>query len=298
MEYRNLFIANPAKLSVRQQQLVIRQEQEFTVPLEDISSVLIESPRVTITTAAISAMAEAGLTVFFCDARHLPNTIALPVNQYCRQRKLLLSQINMAKPLQKQLWQDIVVCKILNQAACLRILNRPGADELAALAASVRSGDPDNREAVAAAVYFPALFGVGFSRDQDCLQNAALNYGYAIIRGGIARNLVIHGLEPCLGLHHRSERNNFNLADDMIEPFRPLVDLFVASHFQGDGELSTTQKQKLFNLTSFLVRQSGRKYHVMTAIGRCCASLAECVQSQHRSLELPELIALEQRSNE
>lgn len=205
---------------------------------------------------------------------------------------------NMTKPLQKQLWQDIVVRKILNQAACLRILNRPGADELAALAASVRSGDPDNREAVAAAVYFPALFGVGFSRDQDCLQNAALNYGYAIIRGGIARNLVIHGLEPCLGLHHRSERNNFNLADDMIEPFRPLVDLFVASHFQGDGELSTTQKQNLFNLTSFLIRQSGRKYQVMTAIGRCCASLAECVQSQHRNLELPELIALEQRSNE
>lgn len=103
MEYRNLFIANPAKLSVRQQQLVIRQEQEFTVPLEDISSILLESPRVTITTAAISAMAEAGLTVFFCDARHLPNAIALPVNQYCRQRKLLLSQANMTKPLQKQL---------------------------------------------------------------------------------------------------------------------------------------------------------------------------------------------------
>ena len=166
------------------------------------------------------------------------------------------------------------------------------------MADTVHSGDSDNREAVAASFYFPALFGSEFSRGTDNLQNAALNYGYAILRGCIARNLVMHGLEPCLGLHHCNEQNRFNLADDLIEPYRPLVDLFVSSRVACTGELTPGLKQQLFNLTSFLVQQGSRKFRVMTAVGRCCASLAACVTQQARRLELPELISLEQRVSE
>lgn len=298
MEYRNIFIANPAKLSIQRNQLVIQQEQRFTVPLEDISSILIESQQVTLTAAALSAIAAAGVTAFLCDEWHLPNAVVLPINQYCRQRKLLLAQVALPKPLQKQLWQQIVKQKIRNQALCLRLLKKQGAETLEALADSVRSGDGDNREAVAAAVYFPALFGEHFSREQDCLQNAALNYGYAILRGCIARNLVVHGLEPCLGLHHCNAQNNFNLADDLIEPYRPLVDLYVASCVEPTGELTPKRKQQLFNLTTYLVKQGQRKYRLMTGVGRCCASLASCISEQSKDLELPQLIALEQRCDE
>lgn len=298
MEYRNIFPANPAKLSIRQKQLVIHQEQQFTVPLEDLSAILIESQQVTVTSAALSAMAESGITVYLCDPQHTPDAVILPASQYCRQRKLLLAQFSLSKPLQKQLWQDIVRQKIRNQATCLRLLKKPQFEELEALADTVHSGDSDNREAVAASFYFPALFGSEFSRGTDNLQNAALNYGYAILRGCIARNLVMHGLEPCLGLHHCNEQNRFNLADDLIEPYRPLVDLFVSSRVACTGELTPGLKQQLFNLTSFLVQQGPRKFRVMTAVGRCCASLAACVTQQARRLELPELISLEQRVSE
>lgn len=294
MEYRNIFLTNPARLSVQREQLVIEQAEKFTVPLEDISALLIESKQVTLTAHTAASLAQHGVTVFFCDEKHLPCCQLLPVDQYCRQRKLLMAQYQMPKPLKKQLWQRIVVQKIRNQAECLRLCERDGWQELRQMAENVLSDDSDNREAVAAALYFPTLFGENFSRGSDDPRNAALNYGYAILRGGIARNLVMHGLEPCLGLHHRSELNNFNLADDLIEPFRPVVDLYVAQNVGEEDEvLMPGQKAELFNLTNLLVRQAGRKYRVMLAIGRACASLANSVTEQSLLLELPELLPLE-----
>ena len=124
MEYRNIFLANPARLSVQREQLVIEQAEKITVPLEDISSVLIESQQVTLSVHAAAAMADHGITVFLCDEKHLPSCQLLPINQFCRQRKLLLSQCEMGKPLQKQLWQQIVVRKIQNQAQCLRLMGK------------------------------------------------------------------------------------------------------------------------------------------------------------------------------
>ena len=294
MEYRNIFLANPARLSVQREQLVIEQAEKITVPLEDISSVLIESPQVTLTAYAAAAMANHGITVFLCDEKHLPSGQILPINQFCRQRKLLLSQCEMGKPLQKQLWQQIVSQKIWNQSECLRITNKAGWEDLRQMAGKVLSNDSDNREAVAAAGYFPALFGVGFSRSSDDPRNAALNYGYAVMRAGIARNLVVHGLEPCIGLHHRSELKNFNLADDLIEPFRPVVDLYVTQNFSKDDDVLTPrQKAGLFNLTNYLVKQARRRYRVMLSIDRVCTALANSVTAGENLLELPELIPLE-----
>lgn len=294
MEYRNIFLANPARLSVQREQLVIEQAEKFTVPMEDISAVLIESQQVQLTVHAAAALAEHGITVFLCDNKHLPCAQILPINQYCRQRKLLTAQCEMGKPLKKQLWQRIVVQKIRNQAECLRLSGKNGWEELRQMADKVLSDDSDNREAVAAALYFPLLFGDGFSRGDDDPRNVALNYGYAILRGGIARNLVVHGLEPCIGVHHRSELNNFNLADDLIEPFRPIVDLHVAENFSEEDEaLTPKQKAGRFNLTNYLVRQAGRQYRVMLAISRSCAALANSITEHTPSLELPELIPLE-----
>ncbi|MEA4942187.1 CRISPR-associated endonuclease Cas1 [bioreactor metagenome] len=294
MEFRNIWIANPARLSTQNDQLVIEQAEIFTVPIEDISSILIESKQVTCTAGALSKLAVQGVTVFFCDQQHLPCCQILPIDQFCRQRKLLLAQVNLNKPCQKQLWQKIVVQKIKNQAMCLKLAGRCGSEELEKLSGKVLSGDSDNREAVAAALYFPALFGSNFSRGSDLIENAMLNYGYAILRGAISRNLVVHGLEPCIGLHHRSELNNFNLADDLIEPFRPLVDLFtIKMELLGKEQLTPDLKQKLFNLTDYLIMQAGKRYRVMTAVGRAANSLANCISHESAELELPELIPLE-----
>lgn len=294
MEFRAIFIANPAQLSVRREQLVIRQTQEVTVPMEDITSLMLESQAVTVSAAALQKLADYGVTVYFCDEKHLPAAVLLPINRHSRQLKALKGQIAMTKPMQKRLWQSVVMAKIRNQSKCLELLGRPGSGDLLELSRSVRSGDPDNCEATAAAWYFPALFGPGFTRDAGGLTNGALNYGYAILRGAVARNLAVHGIEPCLGIFHHSELNQFNLADDLMEPYRPLVDIYVASHAGGgEGDLTPKLKQTLFNLTNYLVRQGGKRYRMISAVGRMTESFTRVLAREAEALELPELIPLE-----
>lgn len=295
MEFRNIVISNPARLSIKHNQLCIMQEREALIPLEDICSVLLESRQIQISAAALERLAVSGITVFFCDEKHLPSAQLVAMNQFSRQHKMLYAQFELPRPTQKQLWKCIVQQKINNQAACLRLSGKVGFEELEEMAQTVRSGDVTNVEAQAAACYFPKLFGQGFTRNDLCLQNAALNYGYAILRGAIARNLVMHGLEPCIGLQHHNQLNSYNLADDLIEPFRPLIDLYVSSLPDTDGdELTPAIKRKLFNATNLLMLQNGKKLRVMYAIGRSAASLAKSIANQENTLELPALIGLEE----
>ncbi|HIW93095.1 MAG TPA: type II CRISPR-associated endonuclease Cas1 [Candidatus Flavonifractor merdipullorum] len=294
MEFRSVFVSNPAQLSVRRGQLVIRQEEERSVPMEDLSALLLESRAVSITTAALQELTDHGVTVYLCDETHLPAALVLPMNRHSRQLKLLKGQIAMRRPTQKRVWQGVVMSKISNQARCLSLLRKDEAEELRELADQVRSGDPDNWEAVAAARYFPALFGAGFTRGEECRVNAALNYGYAILRGAVARHLVMRGLEPCLGIFHHSELNRFNLADDLMEPYRPLVDLYVASHVPDDeGDLTPAIKQQLFQLSHYLVEQGGKQFRAISAIGRMADSFSRIVQSGEGQLELPHLLPLQ-----
>lgn len=296
MQFRNIFISNPAALSVRDGQLAIRQDNTVTLPLEDISGIMIDSPQVSITAYTLSRLALQGIIVYLTDERHLPAAQLLPMNQFSRQKKLLMKQFEISKPLQKQLWQNIVRQKVLNQAKCLELLDREGFDALYDMAEHVRSGDTSNIEATAAAYYFKHLFGPSFTREQDSLTNAMLNYGFAILRGAIARNLVVHGLEPCLGIHHHSELNRFNLADDLIEPYRPLVELHVASSLpeSGQGELTPKHKQSLFNLTNYLMLQEGKRYRVMVSVERCAEQFSESLLTGEARLSLPALLPLEQ----
>ena len=293
MEFRSVYIARPAQLSARRGQLVIRQEQEVAVPMEDITGVLIESRAVTISAAALQELSDAGVTVYLCDEKHLPAAVVLPMNRYSRQLRLLKRQIALTDAAKNRLWKQVVSCKIANQARCLALMQKPGVEDLKYLARNVRSGDPDNLEAQAAALYFPALFGRGFTRGDDCPVNSMLNYGYAIVRGAVARNLVTRGMEPCLGIFHRGELNQFNLADDLMEPFRPLVDLFAASCKDEEDTLTTRQKQQLFNLTNYMVLQDTRRHRMITAIGRMAESYSRVLQGEGTSLSLPELLALE-----
>ena len=185
--------------------------------------------------------------------------------------------------------------KISNQATCLALTNTDGADRLESYARRVRSGDSTNLEGQAAAFYFPKLFGAGFHRGQERWINAALDYGYAVLRGTIARGLVAHGLLPSIGLFHASEQNAFNLADDLIEPFRPVVDLFVAQHISVDNnELQPTDKVMLVGLLNVDIGMPRGVMSVLSAIEHAVESLARVYDDGNESvLELPRLIGLE-----
>ena len=295
MEFRNIIISNPARISVHHKQLMISQTEDVLIPLEDICTLMVESRQVQFTAAALESLATAGVTVFFCDETHLPSAQILSFHQHSRQKKLLFSQFDLPKPLKKRLWQAVVREKIKNQARCLSFLNREGSDELLELAERVHSGDTDNMEAQAASAYFRYLFGDKFSRGLPCIENSALNYGYAIIRGCIARNLVMHGLDPAVGIFHHSDLNAFNLADDILEPYRPLVDLFVATmDFGNEEDLLPQRKHELVNLTNYLMLQDDKRLRVMISVDRTTASLAASISEQELRLTLPQLIPLEE----
>lgn len=294
MAYRNIFIENPAKISIRNRQLLIETDRVNSVPLEDISALLVESQRSSITGAALSALGESGVAVYFCDQKHLPCAVMTPFAQHSRELAVLKAQLECSEPQKKRLWQKIVKEKILNQSKCLELNQKPeAAKRIGDYAGKVRSGDPDNNEATAAMKYFPLLFGLEFVRADEDVLNVSLDYGYAILRGCIARTLAVYGFQPALGLHHRSELNHFNLADDLIEPFRPLVDLMVSSmeEFHGD-EFTSDCKKLLFSCLSLEILSGGQRHSVSYAIERLVKSLIRALHDGTSELCLPELVPL------
>lgn len=299
MSYRNVFIASPAKLYCKNNQLLIKSAEEYSVPIEDISCLLIENLGCTISAYTLSMLSGLGTTVLFCDNKHMPSGVMMPLNRHSRQLKILKSQLKQSKPFLKRLWQQIIKMKINNQARCLEFSYKDGAEKMIAYAKNVKSGDTNNIESRAASYYFKKLYGDGFSRGYDNIINGALNYGYAIIRGSIARQLASYGFEPTIGINHDNEQNNFNLADDLIEPFRPVVDLYVANNLElNSATLTPYIKQQLFNILNCSIISDNQKHSVAYAIERTVKSLSNCFTKEKGKLILPELIPLKQHAYE
>lgn len=295
MGYKNIMISNHVNLSIKNRQLVIDTGEEVLIPLEDLNSILIESMSVKLSAYFIQKVSEYGIILYVCDEKHIPSSVILPLGRHSRHFKMLKKQININKPLQKRIWQQIVVQKIYNQGKCLEILKKCGHEELYKMCKMVQSGDKTNIEAKAAAFYFKRLFGNDFSRGDDCMVNSALNYGYAIIRGMIARSIICYGFEPSIGLFHHSELNNYNLADDFIETFRPVVDLFVCNNYAnysyGSG-LSSDDKKKIYSLISSDMSVNGEIHSLSNSIDKLSMSFSSCVNGNSDSLDLPEIIPL------
>ena len=297
MTWRSLLISRPAKLSLQQQHLLIQQEESIPVPLEDIAVIVVESREVVITTPLLSACAQNGITLLTCDEQFLPCGQWLPFAQYHRSLKILRQQMNMTQPQKKQLWQQIVKQKIRNQAWMLDYSGHDIASgRLNALADEVKSGDKGYAEGQAAALYFPLLFGDAFTRSSESGINACLNYGYSIIRSAVARALIQYGFLPALGLHHRSELNPFNLADDFIEPYRPIVDLLAYEHLSS-GSLKDTLtpefKRKLIELLCHQILLDKQKYSVLAAIDRTIQSFQTALSENNpKLLKLPQMLPL------
>lgn len=301
MGFRNIKIDSNLQLHIENQQLVIGNFSEIKFPLEDINSILIENQAVTFSSYFLQKMADMGIAVYVCDEKHLPNAVLLPMAKHSRHFKVLKCQIEIGKPLQKRLWQQIVIQKIKNQSLCLRLLNKDGASELQKMCKEVQSGDKTNVEAKAAAYYFRKMYGLGFSRADDHIINLALNYSYAIVRGIIARSIVCYGLEPSIGLFHRSELNCFNLADDMIEPFRPIVDLHVSGKFdisETRDVLTPEIKRELYGIINYDMLIKGEKRILSNCDDMLIASYSSILQGNKEELDLPELMQLQVHSYE
>ena len=299
MAFRNLIVESAARISVRNRQLIIHTECDHSVPLEDISALLLESRQSSITTAALSQLGQCGCAVFVCDEKHIPCAVLTPYHSHSRELSVLRSQMEATEPKKKRLWQDIVKSKIQNQALCLELSGM--ADQSKAMKdmlSRVHSGDSGNTEATAAQYYFPSLFGTGFTRNRETILNAALNYGYAILRGCVARTLAVYGFLPNLGLHHRSALNAFNLADDLIEPFRPVVDLLVKQNITDDAAFMPSHKRMLFNCLNLDIDSGGQYHSVNYAIEREVQSLGRALAEKEARLVLPRLLPTKQHRYE
>lgn len=290
MAYRNIFIANQSSLRLRNNQLVVNNGEEFTFPIEDIRCILIDDCYSTLSGKLISRLAAQGVCIIICDEKHMPSSVLQPIGVYCRLNKRILLQTQQSKPKLKQIWKQIVEFKVLNQAKCLE-LNDKGEDKvLASIAKSVLSGDTTNREGYAARIYFKSLFGESFTRDDENNINAALNYGYAVLRSYISKTVVSYGLEPSLGIHHKSQLNQFNLADDIIEPFRPIVDNYVyKNHVKWSKSFLTPNKADLLLLLNCAVVINGKRHSVANAIELLVQSLISSFENDEINLKLPNL---------
>ena len=294
MAWRVIGISNPARLSVKDNQLVIAQDESVNLPIEDIDALILDSYGVTLTANLVTELSSSGTTVIICDEKHLPSSVILPYSQHSRQAKVSRQQLAMGQALKKQLWRKIVMQKIINQADVLQQFNYD-AEPLRKIAGEVRSGDIDNRESLAARLYFANLLDDA-TRRKPTWYNAALNYGYAMVRSHIARHIAARGLVASQGIFHRSELNSFNLADDLIEPYRAAVDEYILSHVapfhvgEDDANLTSKDRREIIDVLNYNISINDKKYSIKHAVERNVESFIQCIdQDSSDYLVLPKL---------
>ncbi len=300
-----------AHLSVKHDQLVLKRDGAVVgaVPCEDLGMVVVDHPQATYSHAALASLVEADAVVVICGRDHLPQGLLIPMNDHSQVVWRIQDQIAASKPQQKRIWQQVIQAKIRAQAANLNS-NSPPRRRLEAIAREVRSGDEGNRESQAARIYWSAwlvnvdelnlapdaagvLSSEGFRRDRDAGGlNALLNYGYAILRAAVARALVAAGLHPALGIHHSNRGNPFCLADDLMEPLRPLVDRRARDlGWSGEPLLDQASKAHLLELLTDEVSFAGETGPLMVSLHRYTASFVRCLRGEAKRLEVPVAVA-------
>jgi CRISPR-associated protein Cas1 len=307
---KTLCFSNPAYLSLRDRQLIIKmpevenaknlldnikKEAEITRPIEDIGVVVLDHKQITITTGVLDALLENNCAVITCDSRSMPVGLLLPLSGNTTQSERFRHQIEASLPLRKQLWQQTIQYKIRNQMMVLKQSSNAETKCMQRWINDVKSGDTDNQEARAAAYYWKNLFGHidGFVRDREGISpNHLLNYGYAILRAVVARSLVASGLLPTFGIHHHNRYNAYCLADDIMEPYRPYVDKLVydiTNQYGEDIELSKDIKAELLSIPTLDVVIGGKRSPLMVGVSQTTASLYKCYSGELRKIAYPEM---------
>ena len=291
---RTLVFSNPVYLSLRNQQLVLAYkddpEHTTTVPIEDIGVVVVEHQQVSITLPLLNALTENEVQVVFCNSKGMPSSMLLGFEGNNLQGETLRYQMACGEVLKKQLWKQIVESKIRNQS---QLLDRVGQDGtcLRPYYSNVKSGDSDNREGIAARLYFQRLFGADFIRDRELPGvNALLNYGYTILRAAVSRAIVSSGLFPAIGIYHHNRSNAFPLADDIMEPYRPFVDEAVFDLLmQGNIELTKDTKAKLIMILYADTVFENVNTPLSVGLSMTTSSLVKCYAKETSKLSLPSL---------
>lgn len=306
---KTLYFGNPVYLSLRNAQLVIKlpevvknellsetfkKQSEITKPIEDIGIVVLDHKQITITSGVLDLLLENNCAVITCDSKSMPVGLMLPLYGNSTQNERFRVQLEASLPLKKQLWQQTIKAKIENQASVLYTCKSAEVKCMKVWANDVRSGDPDNLEARAAAYYWKCMFPniVGFTREREGIPpNNLLNYGYAILRAIVARALVTSGLLPTLGIHHHNRYNAYCLADDIMEPYRPYVDELVYTimkKYKKYDELTKELKTVLLGVPTLEVMINGKRSPLMVAVSQTTASLYKCFNGEIRRIVYPE----------
>lgn len=305
---KTLYFGNPAYLSLKNSQLLIRLpevekndslSESFksravkVIPIEDIGVVVLDNKQITLTHGLMEKLLENNCALITCNSKRMPYGLMLPLAYNITQTERYRNQIEASLPLKKQLWQQTVEAKINNQAHVLSTTTRSVVKNMHKWRIDVKSGDPDNYEARAAVYYWANLFPNidGFIRSREGVPpNNLLNYGYAVLRAVVARSLVASGLLPTLGIHHRSKYNAYCLADDIMEPYRPYVDNLVVEIMQNSSDISEITKEhksELLNIPVLDVIINNKRSPLMVAMQQTTASLAQCFMGEVRKIKYP-----------
>lgn len=285
-------VSNPSHLHLKHKQLLIDQEHETvaSIPIEDIGALILEHGAISLTQPLIIECQKNNTVIIFCDEKHLPYSTTLPIAEgNTLHNKILKQQLSISEPIRKRLWKQIIIQKINNQADTLKKFNKPYT-RLKKLALEVKSGDSTNCEGLAAQYYWKALFGASFVRDQNADGiNAILNYGYAIIRAMIARNICASGLHPSIGLFHHNQYNALCLADDLMEPFRSWVDQITYRLYQNNPSIQITRETKtpFLNLITQNVHYQDKNMPLMNAVHYLMAELKRNFTKESQQLTYP-----------
>lgn len=291
---RALFFSNPVCLNLKDKQLVIHTkempEMKRTIPIEDIGYIVLEHQQTAITLPLLNALADNNVAVIICGENRFPNTMLMQLNSNTTQGERYRAQVEASEPLKKGLWRQVIEAKIRNQAALLNKLEKDG-DILRPYYQNVKSGDSDNREGIAAKLYWNNLFGSDFVRHREGkAPNNLLNYGYTLLRAAVARALMGSGLLPAFGIFHRNRYNAFPLADDIMEPYRPYVDEIVFMMYtNGVTELNKESKAQLLRVLFTDTRFDKLMRPLDIGLSITSASLAKCFLGSTKKLSFPQL---------
>lgn len=289
---KTILIENKLSLTTKNNQLVLKSEfKEKNIPIEDIGFLVLDHAEIYISIPTMNLLIENNTSVIICGKNHLPNGMFLNLNSHHIQQEIFKNQINASVPLKKQLWQQTIVEKISNQGILLQKITTKK-NNFDFLASKVLSGDSSNMEAVAANFYWKVFFEQEFKRERfGDYPNNFLNYGYAILRAATARALSGSGLLNTLGIHHKSKYNAFALADDIMEPYRPIVDEKVIEIMQtySEQELNTTIKSELLQILTRTVYFKEEKSPLMVALQKTASSLQQCFTGERKKIKYAKL---------
>lgn len=292
---KTILIENKSSISVKNLQLIIKSEmRESSIPIEEIGFLVLDHPETYLSIPAMNLLVENNTALIICSTNHLPNGMFLNLNSHHIQQEIFKNQIEASLPLKKQLWQQTIIEKITNQGILLEKIEKTR-NQFDFLASKVLSGDTTNMEGAAASQYWKRFFEMGFKRERfGDYPNNFLNYGYAILRAATARALSGSGLLNTLGIHHKSKYNAFALADDIMEPFRPIVDEVVLNIIQNyeEQELNTKIKTELLQILTRTVYFKTEKSPLMIALQKTASSLQQCYTGERKKIKYPKLWSL------